>query len=331
MSDVTLDLERPYRISKVEDALYGIPEVDYVEAWTATMAEILNDDDSLADNMILVGPPMESKLVEPDIVAGRWLQAGREHEIVAADAIYRTYPDIQPGDSLRLKIPGKREEEWTLVGVFRFTNQLDDVFAYATYEEISRIQNLPDQSASFRVITGDETLADQERSGAIINNALQEQGFQVGGIQEGQEILEQAAEAVNILVGFLLSMALLTALVGSIGLMGTMGMNVLERTREIGVMRAIGAVDSEIIKSVMIEGAFIGLISWFFGVLLSIPITYLLLDIMAVAFSAPIPVSFTIDGVLIWLAVVLVLSVLASILPARSASRLTIREVLAYE
>jgi putative ABC transport system permease protein len=96
-------------------------------------------------------------------------------------------------------------------------------------------------------------------------------------------------------------------------------------------MRAIGAVDSEIIRSVIIEGAFIGLISWFFGALLSVPVTYLLLDILAVAFSAPIPVNFAIDGFVIWLVVVLVLSVVASILPARSAARLTIREVLAYE
>ena len=126
-------------------------------------------------------------------------------------------------------------------------------------------------------------------------------------------------------------MALLSALVGSIGLTGTMGMNVLERTREIGVMRAIGAVDSEIMKSVILEGAFIGLISWFFGSLLSIPFTFLLLNFLAVAFSAPIPVRFTLDGFVIWLGVVLFLSVIASIIPARSAARLTIREVLAYE
>ena len=160
---------------------------------------------------------------------------------------------------------------------------------------------------------------------------MRRQGFQVAGVAEGREILDQAGEAINILVGFLLVMALLTALVGSIGLAGTMGMNVLERTREIGVMRAIGAVDSEIIKSVIVEGSLIGLISWFFGALLSIPITYALLDILAVAFSAPIPVNFTADGFIIWLGVVLFLSVIASIVPARNAARLTIREVLAYE
>ena len=125
-----------------------------------------------------------------------------------------------------------------------------------------------------------------------------------------------------ILIGFLLVMALLTALVGSIGLTGTMGMNVLERTREIGVMRAIGAVDSEIVKSVIIEGTFIGLISWVFGALLSIPITFVLLDILAVAFSAPIPVSFTADGFVLWLGVVLILAA-SRLLPDIDALLLT--------
>ena len=329
--DVSLDFERPYRISQVTEALYLIPGVEYVEGWTATPAEVLGEDDSVVENLILLAPPVDSELVEPDMIAGRWLSGGGEREVVVADAIYITHPDIQPGDTLLLKMPGKREEEWTIVGVFRFTNQLEDVFSYADYEEISRLQNMPGQSASFRVVTGATTLAEQERSGAIITRAMREKGFQVDGVREGREILDQAAEAVNVLVGFLLAMALLTALVGSIGLTGTMGMNVLERTREIGVMRAIGAVDSEIIKSVIIEGTFIGLISWFFGALLSIPITFGLLDILAVAFSAPIPISFTADGFVLWLGVVLILSAIASIIPARSAARLTIREVLAYE
>ena len=127
-------------------------------------------------------------------------------------------------------------------------------------------------------------------------------------------------------------MALLTAVVGSIGLTGTMGMNVLERTREIGVMRAIGAVDFAIMKSVVFDGVFIGLISWSAALLVSFPISFLLLKIISEAMiNAPIPLAFTLDGFLIWLGVVLALSVFASILPARSAARLTIREVLAYE
>jgi putative ABC transport system permease protein len=129
-----------------------------------------------------------------------------------------------------------------------------------------------------------------------------------------------------------LIMASLTALVGSIGLTGTMSMNVLERTREIGIMRAIGASDRAIISLVMIEGLLIGTISWFLGVLLAFPISTLLSNAINLAlFGAPSAFTFTITGLLVWLGVVLLLSVFASIIPARNAASLTIREVLSYE
>jgi len=116
------------------------------------------------------------------------------------------------------------------------------------------------------------------------------------------------------------------------GLAGTMGMNVLERTREIGIMRSIGAVDSEIMRTVIVEGMVIGGLSWLLGAILSFPFTYMLANIVSVAiFNSPIAVHFTWLGFAAWLAVVLVLSALASVLPARSAASLTIREVLAYE
>ena len=100
-------------------------------------------------------------------------------------------------------------------------------------------------------------------------------------IEAGKVTRQQQSQSMNILVIFLLIMAILTAVVGSIGLMGTMGMNVLERTREIGVMRAIGAVDGEIVKSVVVEGMMIGLISFTVAAVLSLPISFVLLRIIS--------------------------------------------------
>jgi putative ABC transport system permease protein len=83
---------------------------------------------------------------------------------------------------------------------------------------------------------------------------------------------------------------------------------------------------------VVVEGMMIGLISWAAAVLLSFPISFLLLRIIGTAMiNSVIPLSITAYGMLIWLGVVIVLSVVASMLPARNAARLTIREVLAYE
>jgi putative ABC transport system permease protein len=135
-----------------------------------------------------------------------------------------------------------------------------------------------------------------------------------------------------VLIGLMLLMAMLLAVVGALGLTGTMSLNVLERTREIGIMRSIGAVDREIMRTVIVEGVVIGSISWLLGAILSFPFTYMLSTIVSLAiFNSPIAVHFTFLGYVIWLAVVLVLSALASVLPARNAASLTIREVLAYE
>jgi putative ABC transport system permease protein len=85
-------------------------------------------------------------------------------------------------------------------------------------------------------------------------------------------------------------------------------------------------------RTVIVECVVIGSISWILGALLSFPFTYLLSYIISEAiFHSPIAVHFTFSGFVIWLLVVLALSAVASILPARNAARLTIREVLAYE
>ena len=127
-------------------------------------------------------------------------------------------------------------------------------------------------------------------------------------------------------------MAVLTAFVGSIGLTGTMSMNVLERTREIGVMRAIGAVDFMVMQSVIIEGLVIGLMTWVLAIGLSFPISTLLLTIVGeTMMGSAMSLTFTPLGIVLWLVIVIVLSLVASIMPARNAARLTISEVLAYE
>jgi putative ABC transport system permease protein len=330
-ADVSLTMERPYRIPMIEQVLYEVESVLDVEGWSGAQAQILDAGDEVVTDLTLVGPPADSQQIDPEMVAGRWLQPGDDHVVIVSDSIYKEYPDIQPGDTLRLSVNDGRAEEWEVGGIFRFTDMIEGVFGYATFDTLSQLSNTPNQAASFRIMTDDETREEEEATAREIDARLREENFLVSLVESGRATLEQAATGINVLIIFLLMMSILTSLVGSIGLMGTMGMNVLERTREIGVMRAIGAVDLSIFASVIIEGATIGLISWVLGALLAFPFSILLLELMAVAFSAPVDPVFTPRGYILWLGVVLALSVIASVLPARNAARLTIREVLAYE
>lgn len=331
-ADITLNFAQPYRASRVEQAVYQVPGVEHVEGWSFASADILGPDDKVEENIVILAPPADSELLEPELVAGRWLLPADRKAVTVSDSIWDLYPDLQPGDILRLNVQGRWEDDWTVVGVFRFSTPLDETLAYANYDMISDLLNRPGKASSYRVVTELHTREGQEEIGKTLDQHLRDQGFHVDDVEVGEVTREQNSQGINILVIFLLIMALLTATVGSIGLTGTMGMNVLERTREIGVMRAIGAVDLAIIKLVVVEGVLIGLISWFLAVILSFPISYLLLSIISTAMiNSPMPLSFTLLGIAIWLVVVVGLSVVASMLPARNAARLTIREVLAYE
>lgn len=143
--------------------------------------------------------------------------------------------------------------------------------------------------------------------------------------QPGQEI----PHFFNIITALLMVMAILMAIVGGLGLMGTMFINVLERTREIGVMRAIGTSNNAIRGIVLTEGVFIGLLSGLIAAFLSYPLSQGLSALVGEAiFQLPLSFSFSISGTIMWLIIVALLSALASFVPAFNASRL---KVLAYE
>ncbi len=329
-ADLTMDFNQPYRLDKVELEALKVPGVVRTEGWAFAEGEALFPDGTTADNMVILAPPARSTLVSPILISGRWLQPGDEKSLTLSENILDKFPNLKPGEYIHMKVNGK-EDDWLVVGIFKFVDQ-EGTIAYSTYEYISHLTHLANKSYSFRVVTTSHDPAFQQLMSEKLDEHFRAQGYKLEEAQTGSATLKTASESLDILVTFLLIMAILTASVGSIGLTGTMSMNVMERTREIGIMRSIGAVDKVIMRMVILEGVVIGGISWLLGALLSFPITYMLASIVSLAvFNSPIDTKITWDGYLLWLIVVLVLSAIASILPARNAARLTIREVLSYE
>jgi putative ABC transport system permease protein len=130
----------------------------------------------------------------------------------------------------------------------------------------------------------------------------------------------------------LVFMAGLLALVGGMGLAGTMSLNVMERTREIGVLRAVGASNGAVRKIVLSEGVVVGLLGWALSAVISLPFGYLLTQVVSRAmFGAGVVYYIDPTGIWMWAVLVQVIAALSSLAPAQHAARLTVREVLAYE
>ncbi|GIK10045.1 MAG: hypothetical protein JETCAE02_19960 [Anaerolineaceae bacterium] len=330
VADVSVDFDAPYRLREMEQALMQAPGVERVEGWQFLSGELLNADGHVLENLNIFAPPANSELIKPILVQGRWIEPGDVRKFAVSEAVYKYYPALKPGDFLKVLARGK-EETWEVVGIFKFVDR-EGLLAYAPYEYISRTTNLANRAYMFRIVTDRHTRAYQDAKAEELDSFLRTRGFKLHNAEAGNASLDVAVESLDILVAFLLIMAVLTAIVGSMGLTGTMGMNVLERTREIGITRAIGADDRAVMRTVIAEGVVIGLISFALAILLSVPITYLLSTIVSVAvFETPIEVHFTWMGYAIWLGLALALSAVASVVPARNAATMTIREVLAYE
>jgi putative ABC transport system permease protein len=135
----------------------------------------------------------------------------------------------------------------------------------------------------------------------------------------------------GMLTSFMLVLAVLIAIVGGIALMGALSISVVERTKEIGVLRAVGARTRTILGMFVMEGVLQGMISW----LIAVPLSFLIAQPMASAlgkimFSADLTFRFNYAAVVVWLAIILVISTVASALPARNATQISVRDSLAY-
>lgn len=333
LADVNVTLDRPYRIDEMEPLLREVPGVARVEGWGSARTELVLEDGSIGDTIQLLAPPADSQLVEPILLKGRWLLPGDENAIGLNERFMSRYPDLEIGDTIRLRVNGK-DSDWVVVGIFQLAGRSAGFLAYANYDYLSQLINLPNRALTFRIVStqDDMTQEQQEALGRAIEDHLRKRHIGIIDITAGQYLSTTAAQGFSTLTAFLLFLAALTALVGSIGLAGTMSMNVMERTREIGVMRAIGASNGILMRMVLTEGLIIGMLSWLIGTLLAFPISKLLTESISQAiFGMSSAFSITSRGFILWLLAVIVLSTLASLIPARSAARLTIREVLAYE
>jgi len=332
LADVNLDFDRNYRISEIEAIATTIPQVVMVEPRSAASAQLLNDQGEALETAEIWGTPPESSTIKPILLDGRWLVDGDRNAIVLNEAFASFYPDLKVGDTVTFSIR-HREVVFVIVGFFQFIGS-GFFLAYAPIDYLNEVSGNRNKASNYQVVAtdslvlqnGEEVLARQ------LDDTFRARGFSIRSASTSKSIRGNATLGLDTMTFFLLIMSGLTALVGSISLTGTMGMNVMERTREIGVMRAIGATDRQVMKLVLTEGVIIGLISWFIGVLLAFPISYLMSYIINMSiFGVTGEFSFTITGFIIWLGIVLILSVIAGLIPANNAAKLTIREVLSYE
>jgi putative ABC transport system permease protein len=126
-------------------------------------------------------------------------------------------------------------------------------------------------------------------------------------------------------------LALVTMAVGFFGITNTLTMNVLERTRELGMLRAVGMTRSQILKMILAEAVLIGLIGGIMGLILGIVLARIFMLAMTAMSGYRMAFVFPIEKALLALLIGLVTSQLAALFPALRAVRIRILDAIHYE
>jgi putative ABC transport system permease protein len=334
--DVNFATEQPERVDRLEAIALSQPGVKAVEVWDVENAtlRLAGQPETNSDKTALIfGVPLPTDLYGPQMVAGRWLLPGDGNAVVlnqklAADA------GVAVGDTITFKIGTDKESDWLVVGLL-----FDPIItrsAHVARAALDVAQHERNRAATVWIQAQHSTdasvlaLAPRLRT-AYAEERVRLQAASLFGKDTSVEIIDGVMAQFAVIITLLATMAVLIAVVGSLALSGVLSLNVLERRREIGVLRAIGASSFAIGGQFIGEGLILGWLSWLIAWPLSIPAGQLMVNGLSSALGSTMVYRYTPTGPLIWLGIITVLAAAASGLPARAASRVSVRESLAYE
>lgn len=322
--------------ARAAEQLRQVPGVREVESWGYAPAAFARPGevdvvrtypDRGHGSLAVLAPPPRTRLIGFPLLAGRWLQEGDTDAVVLNHVALAQAPGLRVGDSVLLSVDG-HPTAWRLVGIVEEVGSPG--VAYVTDAAFARDSGTEGRARMLRIATS--TATPEARADVIraVDAALGAAGIGVESVIPFSELRTAVGDHILILVQMLVAMAAVMATVGMLGLSSTLAVSVVERTRELGVMKTLGATPSRIVGLLVAEGLFIGVLSWGLAFVLSLPLTALVDGLVGrLGFLAPLPFVVSAGAVAGWLGLVVLVSLGAIAFPARRAARLTVLEALA--
>lgn len=307
----------PAPAARLEALAAGVSGVAEAEAWRSLRTTVGGEP------LMLLGLPAASHLLTPRPLEGRWLAEGAAHELVVSRLLQKQQPTLTVGSTQRLA-----GQDWAVVGLVDSGPQALAYTARAALDALAGNELATSLALRLDSPASPIALLDAVQQ---LREALAEAGNGIAASQSQAENRRVIEDHLLMVVDFLGAMGLVMIAVGAMGLASTMGLAVLERQREIGVLRAIGARDGAILALIQVEGLTLVMLAWLVSLPLALPISALLETAFGrIMFSVPwrlVPGAGTAFG---WLALMALISLIACALPARHALRIPAAQALAY-
>lgn len=336
-SQAEYQLNTPERFEKIEGIALGFAGVDRVEIWSQTNQQMrrAGEPEAFDDpNVTISGLPIPSATYNPNLRKGRWLTEADEYAIVLHEKLAQKI-DVDVGDQVVLHLSGQDRDTppWQVVGLMFEPGFVSENAAKVPRETL--LNETREYGTGTLVNVQSAQHAERNSAVAFANQLaiyLEDRGIDV--ITTDFTIFEQSEAligSVSIVIALLVMMAIIIAAVGGISLSGVLSINVLERQREIGVLRAIGASSGAIGTLFITEGLLLGWISWLIALLISRVASRFMTEAVGGALDTTIIYQYSLSGIWFWLLIITLMSAAASWLPAQGAINVSVRESLSYD
>ncbi len=314
--------------TQTQSQLAALPNITRIEPYRAIHLTTQWGD------LQMIGVTTDTQLYHTQIISGRWFQPSDTNVILLSDsAASRT--GLTVGSAITLT-----NQSLTVIGIIK---QPVDVLgwigsAVLPIDTLAEINRPPAVLQQYIVQAKDRSSAAVNQLANQIDQIINPAATPVVGqkfsfdnsVETSQSYTARRQQTWYVLYALLYGVAVVISAAGIMGLAATLTASVLERRREIGMMRAMGANTRQVAQVFWVEGLALGGIAWCAAALLGLPLAFAFVQ----AFSGMVlPTDFIVDpsAFMVMLVAVLAIAAIASIVPALRATRLRVAETLRYE
>jgi putative ABC transport system permease protein len=330
--DLQIFLGDLYPSEQIERAVRKTPGVVMAESWFTSRASIPGKDSREGNDSLdllsfpIIALPENSKAIDLEIVEGRNLRPG-DRDALVINTTLAEESQIRLGNTIILRLKNQLTS-WQVVGIAR--EPFLPSTAYIPQAFID--ERYPGMRTTISLALEKRDAASMHAVKTALDKKLEGEGIRAAGSRSKADFRYGRDQHLLVIYVFLVVISGIIAAVGGLGLATTMSLNVMERRREMGVLRAIGASPSVVMGIIVAEGVVVGVMSWIVAALAAWPLSRIAGNFLAfLIFQSRLDSVFQLQGLWIWFAFSIFSASAASFLPAQSAAKLTVREALAYE
>jgi len=326
--DISIMLDKKHSKEEVLNALENDVNISKIELWERGYASFIFSDSIKGKSFSIIYFQDNTTLLDLPVIEGK-MPTIWDNNILVNTAFLAAYPDYCVGDSIPLII-GNEYKQLYISGIVKILSSPTAYMSKSGLEsfhlknvgktvlKIKLVDNIPLTSMNKKITHYENRLVENHINATYSSNMV--------------EKIQVLKDHILVILYFLIAMSVLVLLVGGLGVISAMNISIIERKREIGIMRSIGGKPFQIQKIIIVEMLMFGILSWGLFWLISIPISKIISDFFGQLIietkldyaSEPIAIPIT-------FIIMLLVVFFALIFPLQKAKKITIKEAIMYE